>query len=107
MPRIDMRDAFGTTYRIDSMDWGILQQWFDEWLPRVFPASMPDSYGAPLLTVWPLPEADGRTMDWAADTRYITEPFYIPRDPSKALATIAARREEIEKKVKELHGQRD
>jgi hypothetical protein len=56
MPRVEMRDAFGTMFRIDT--------------------------GIP------------------ADTRYISQPFNIPRDPARALDALAARRAWIDEQIK-------
>jgi hypothetical protein len=102
VPTYTLQDAGGSVYRLTTMDRGLAQLWFDEWLPRLFDG-LPEDYGLPLMTVWPLPSADGRSLDWAADTRFISEPFHIPRDPAQALAAIDRRREYIEEQVKVAH----
>jgi hypothetical protein len=95
MPRVTLRDPFGMTFQISTMNDDLLQRWFDEWLPRLFPANMPQELGDPLVEVWPLTHADGRSLDWAAKSQHMG-PFTIPRNPAKALAVIEERRQWIE-----------
>jgi hypothetical protein len=96
MPRFTIRDAFGMGYELSSKDPELIQRWFDEWLPKLYPADAPEDYGDPVMMVWPLPEADGRSLDWAAKSPHIQDMFRIPRDPAKALAAIEDRRKWIE-----------
>jgi hypothetical protein len=103
MPYYEMRDAFGSMYRLSTMSRETAQRWFDEWLPRLFRAEDPADMRSPLMLVWPMPTEDGKSCDWAADTRFISEPFYIPRDPAQALAAIDRRREFIEEQVRLAH----
>jgi hypothetical protein len=100
MPRVEMRDPFGTMFRIDTGIPGMLQAWFEEWLPKLYPAGMERDFGDPLImSVYPL-DPDGTGYDWPADTRYISQPFNIPRDPARALDALAARRAWIDEQIK-------
>lgn len=103
MPHYEMRDAFGMMYRLSTQDRDLAQRWFDEWLPRLYPADMDADYGLPVMSVWPM-QFDGRqSADWPTDTRYIRELFTIPRDPSLALAAIDQQRAEIDEQIRKAH----
>lgn len=102
MPYYEMRDAFGTMYRITTQSTELAQAWFDEWLPRLYPPEMPADYGLPVMTVWPMWTADN-LPDWAAFVPFISESFTIPRDPKMALAAIAERRALIDEKARQAH----
>lgn len=101
MPRIEMRDAFGTSYRIDTASDETLQAWFDEWLPRLFPAGLSGDYGEPLiLRVEPLyPGGADSAPDWPTWGPMMNEPFYIRRNPAEALPELGRRREWIEQEA--------
>ena len=90
-----MRDAFGANFELSSQDPELIQRWFDEWLPKLYPADLPPDFGDPLIQVWPL-SPDGRSLDWAAKSPHIQDLFRIPRDPAKVLAAIEDRRKWIE-----------
>jgi hypothetical protein len=97
MPRIEMRDAFGTSYRIDTSSDQTLQAWFGEWLPLLFPADLDIDYGQPLiLRAEPLFDKENHP-DWPPWMPYMHDPFHIPRDPAEALPALKRRREFIEK----------
>ena len=93
-----MQDAFGTMYRITTRSRELLQAWFDEWLPRLYPADAPEQLGDPLIVrVYPAPVTPGAMeYDWSTDTRWIGQSFTIPRDPALALTALDARRAWIE-----------
>jgi hypothetical protein len=91
MPRIEMRDAFGVMYRIDTRSQETLQRWFDELLPALYPSDANPALGDPYITaVYPL-DYDGTGFDWPADSRYMASAFTIPRDPKRALAELDRR----------------
>ena len=96
MPYIDLRDPFGTSYRITTLGEDLLQPWFDFWLPRLYPPDAPAGYGDPVLTAYPT--VFGSELDWPAWGPLIggNAPFTIPRDPALALEALRKRRTEIE-----------
>ena len=98
MPHYELRDAFGTMYRLSTLDAETAERWFGEWLPRLF-GDLPDDYGLPVMSVCALPTEDGHT-DWATDSRYYRDLFTIPRDPARALTAIAERRTWIEQQIR-------
>lgn len=90
MPRIMMQG------RIDTASRELLQAWFDEWLPLMYPADADPGLGDPVIrSVYPLDPA-GTGWDWPGDTRFIGRPFRIPRDPARALAALDEQRADIE-----------
>lgn len=91
----------GDIYRITAISEDLLQAWFDEWLPRIYPPGLPHAYGLPTLHVHPIWQPDLQP-DWCQDARLSGIPFQIPRDPAQALAAIAARRAELEEKAAAL-----
>jgi hypothetical protein len=96
MPHVEIRDAFGSSFRISTTSRELLQAWFDEWLPKLYPADADPQLGEPLvMSVYPL-DPCGTGYDWAADARYLADPFTIPRDPAQALAALDRRREWID-----------
>jgi hypothetical protein len=96
MPMITMRDAFGTSYVITTTSRELLQAWFDEWLPRLYPAGADPRLGDPqIMSVYPL-DPDGKGFDWPANSRYMGDIFTIPHDPAKVLAALDERRAWIE-----------
>jgi hypothetical protein len=96
MPMITMRDAFGSSYPIATTSRELLQAWFDEWLPVLYPADADPGLGDPVIMgVWPL-DPHGTGFDWPPDSRYMGDMFRIPRDPAMALAALDKRREWIE-----------
>jgi hypothetical protein len=96
MPSIELRDAFGTSYRISTTNRDTLQAWFDEWLPVLYPPDGDPRLGDPMImSVYPLDPA-GTGWDWTTDSRYLGDAFTIPRDPAKALEALDRRREWIE-----------
>lgn len=97
MPRVDLRDAFGTSYQVATMDLELLERWFREWLPRLYPPELAEQYGEPAIIVWPLFDAE-RVPDWpASSTATYIEPF--TRDPGQAMAVLEDMRKRIEKDV--------
>jgi hypothetical protein len=101
MPRVELQDAFGQCFIIATTSRELLQAWFDEWLPVTYPADADPVLGDPIIrTVYPL-DVVGTGWDWPGDTRYITRPFTIPRDPAKALAALDERRAWIEHRMRE------
>lgn len=76
MPRVMIRSGAGMDYRIDSSDEGSITAWFDEWLPRLWPAGSPDAC-EPMIMVQPLWISDDPATDpdWFADT-WVTGRFY-------------------------------
>lgn len=103
MPTYTLQDTAGVAYRLTTTDEYLARQWFSEWLPRLYPRDLPEKYGLPVIAVWPLPAEDSENMDWPADTRWISEPFTIPRDPKLALAAIAERRKWIEDQMRQAN----
>lgn len=90
MPYVEMRDAFGMCYRITTIGEHLLQEWFDFWLPRLYPADAPADLGNPAL--WVSPADDRGTPDWCVYGPAINRLFTIPRDPALALEAMRAER---------------
>jgi hypothetical protein len=91
-----MQNAFGETFRIDTASRELLQAWFDEWLPLMYPPGADPRLNDPLITsVYPI-ALPGNVWDWPGDTRFMGESFRIPRDPAQALAALDAQRARIE-----------
>jgi len=107
MPRVELQDAFGQCFRIDTTSRELLQAWFDEWLPVLYPADAPPGLGDPVIrSIYPL-DPDSRGWDWPGDIRFIPQSFRIPRDPAKALAALDEQRERIKDQIREVRGEHD
>jgi hypothetical protein len=107
MPRVELQDAFGQCFTIATTSRELLQAWFDEWLPVMYPADADPGLGDPVIrSVYPL-DATGTGWDWPGDSRYIGVPFRIPRDPAKALAALDEQRARIEAQTREARYDRD
>ena len=99
MPRIELQDPWGQCYAIATTSRELLQAWFDEWLPIAYPADADPVLGDPVIrSVWPL-DPKGTGWDWPQDSRYLGQPFRIPRDPAKALAALDEHRAWIEEQI--------
>lgn len=98
MPHIQMRDAFGTNFQITTKSRDLLQAWFDEWLPQLYPPDAPAGLGDPIImSVYPLAlTPGGKEYDWACDNRYLGQSFTIPRDPARSLEALDRQRKWIE-----------
>lgn len=80
MPRIELRDAVNTVYRIDTSDWLRVADWLTEWLPRLRAPSIALS-----MMIYPLwPEGAAGFPDWNADSRFF-RPFVIPDESADAV----------------------
>jgi hypothetical protein len=102
MPRVELYDPTRTVYRCDTLDLARLEEWFGEWLPRLFDG-WPDEPGLePLVSVWPLSMPVSGLPDWPADTRAIGEPFTVPRAPAAAMAALRARHRELIERCEQL-----
>jgi hypothetical protein len=101
VPRVELHGVCGNMLRIDTTSRELLQAWFDEWLPLLYPDPR---LGDPVIQcVYPLQAADG-AWDWPGDTRFTGQPFRIPRDPAKALAALDTQREWIEDRMRDERG---
>jgi hypothetical protein len=98
VPHIQMRDAVGMNYQITTKSRELLQAWFDEWLPQLYPADLEPEYGDPvIMSIYPLPLApSGNEFDWITDSRKLGQQFTIPRDPAKALDALDRQRRFLE-----------
>jgi hypothetical protein len=95
-----MQNAFGEAFRIDTTSRELLQAWFDEWLPLMYPPGADPGLGYPLIaSVYPL-DPSGTGWDWPADSRFMGESFRIPRDPAQALAALDGQRAKIETMIR-------
>lgn len=105
MPWVTLLDGYGNNWRIATMNEATLQAWFGEWLHRVWnPALTFGGQPEPQVIVYPLWDAtapDGKPAapDWLSDSRVISEPFVIPRDPAQVLPALKAKRAELEQKI--------
>jgi hypothetical protein len=96
MPRVELQDAFGTSYSITTRSRELLQSWFDEWLPLTYPADAPSEIGDPVIrAVYPL-DVTGEGYDWPLCAQFMSDSFRIPRNPAKALEALDERRAWIE-----------
>jgi hypothetical protein len=103
VPRVELRDAFGTSYQIVTLSDKLLGQWFAEWLPRLYPPGLSADFGDPSVIVWPaLGGPNGDTPDWPADSQVLGHYHLIPRDPALALGALAKLREKLEQRVAEI-----
>ena len=97
MPYVQLIGPFGDSPVICTVDHELLRLWFAEWLPRLYPASLPDDETGPIgprIVVHPLEVHPGRgDWDWLTDTRYHGQWISIPRDPQGALDVMAQIRE--------------
>lgn len=63
MPRLELRDHFGTTYAITSQNLETIGRWLTEWLPQL--ASPKVSLGPLQLSIYPMPIGpDYKQLDW-------------------------------------------
>lgn len=70
MPRVIIQSAYGMNYTIDTLDEDRLSDWFDEWLPIVWPIGAPEDQ-APRVHVqalWLEGDPSHSTPDWLTDT---------------------------------------
>lgn len=99
MPRVELRDAVGQAYRIDSLSLDRIKDWLSEWVPKLHDPAI-----GLTMSVWPLPTVyrKGRwEMDWPADSRWITMTWNVPGDPEGAYQAMIDRRAWIERKIRE------
>jgi hypothetical protein len=99
MPMIYMRDAFGSNFTITTKSRDLLQAWFDEWLPQLYPPGLEPEYGDPVITsihALPLAPPPSKEFDWVTDSRWLGQQFTIPRDPAKALDALDRQRRFLE-----------
>jgi hypothetical protein len=63
MPRLELRDHFGTTFAITSQNLETIARWLTEWLPQL---ASPNVSLPPLqLSVYPMPLGpDYKQFDW-------------------------------------------
>jgi hypothetical protein len=107
MPRVELQDAFGQCFAIATTSRELLQAWFNEWLPVLYPPGTSTALGDPVIrSVYPL-DVRGTGWDWPGDSRHIGVPFRIPRDPAQALAALDKRRAWIEEQTREANRERD
>ena len=94
MPRIELRDPVGMSYRIDTLELHRIRSWLEEWLPRLF-EGFPDEPGnEPLVHIYPLPCDERGAPDWPFDTR-LEYWFKISRDPDQAMKELRAKKREM------------
>jgi len=62
MPRIEIQDAWGTMYRIDSHNAGTIMAWLFEWASKLVSSDI-SHQPAIRMTIWPLYNPNG-TPDW-------------------------------------------
>ena len=99
MPRIELRDPFGTSYQIVTLSSDLLRQWFAEWMPRLYPADEP-RFGDPVILIWPAWDAD--KPDWLCDSRVLGRYEKIPRDPDLVMEALTQIRARLEREVEEM-----
>lgn len=100
MPYVMLRDAFGSSFHISTRNRATLQAWFDEWLPVLYPADLPEAYGDPVISqVFPLFDREMKNPDWTQDSRYLGDQFRIPRDPALALKALDDHLAGIERQI--------
>lgn len=75
MPRIQMRDPFGTGFQIDSRNTDTLRAWFDEILPVCQITAGHDSEtiwpSVMIHPMWALEPGEPHDPDWLCDSRVI------------------------------------
>lgn len=105
MPRILLRDAWGTGYHIDTMNETTLHAWFDEVLPPIWPPGLGDDF-MPDIQVNPMSLApDWSDADWLIDSRAMGHLVKFPaRNGEQAMAELAKVRAFIEKQIAEIAG---
>jgi hypothetical protein len=98
MPRIELHDCVGSTYRIDSMDWEKIEAWLGEWVPRL---TCTDPDIPPLRALaWPLFDPGTAKPDWPCNSRFIGELFEVHGTAVQVLRRIEEQRAIIEKKIR-------
>lgn len=97
MPHVDLRDPGGMHYRISTTSRETLQAWFDEWLPRLYPAELPPEYGYPNVMIYPLFTGDSqRAPDWVTYAPVLGTWRKIPRDPANVMEVLDQIRDRLE-----------
>jgi hypothetical protein len=112
MPRIELIDPFGMTFRCDTRQAEtLLRAWFDEHLPYMYLTGRPgiDSFETlwPKVLVWPMwatpmggPPTD---PDWLCDSRVLGRAYELhARNGDEGLAELLRIRRELEDDLKEM-----
>jgi hypothetical protein len=107
MPRITLLDPCGQAYRIDTLDTGQLRDWFDEWLPRLWPDG--DERMTPRIHVSPLFAGNYGTTDpdWLCDTRVIGDHYpFAAHDGAEAIEVLLELRRGLDAQLERIKQER-
>lgn len=93
MPRVELRDRYGVSYRCDTASGDLLRCWLEEWMPK-----LTQGHDEPLLMsvypAWTSPDCLSQP-DWITDTRFAGVLFEVGRTASEALAAMGRERARI------------
>lgn len=76
--RVSLTDAFGTVYPICTRNTELLEQWFAEILPDIYPESEGYEYPAPWIEVYPESRKQDMEYDWFTDSRVLMRRYPFP-----------------------------
>lgn len=106
MPRIELRDPYGTAYRIDTRNVETtLWAWFDEVLPHIW-LTAGDEVVWPSIIVWPMPSYHyaGGGMDWLYDSRVLGRIHtFRARTGDEGIAELVRLREQLTAELSKIN----
>jgi len=106
MPRIELRDPFGTSYRFDTRREKAIQEWFTEVLPHMFipedhrgPATYPQISVYPIWP-WGRPASPDTLPDWVTDSRALGQLYtFQARNGQEGIRALRELRRRLEQEI--------